>query len=360
MSESIHNDVILRAEQVTKIFPGTVALNKVDFNVFRGKVNALVGENGAGKSTLTKILAGVETPTKGALFLEDSKVRIRSFHDAVAHGIGMIHQELNLCPNLNVAENMFVAREITRGRVHIDHKAQLEKAQSLLDRLQANIDPKAEVANLRIGQQQIVEIAKALALDTRILIIDEPTSALSTAEVEVLFKVISDLTGALGHGLSIGVGMALGLKVEGGDQKVFVAMGDGELAEGSNWEAAAAASHHQLDNLLVFVDRNRLQIGGLTVEVMSYEPLYERWEAFGWEVQTINGHDMKAIVESANNAPAAPGKPTCIILDTVKSKGLSFAENRVDYHYWKANQDEMARADKDLAEIEARLTCKVN
>ena len=193
MSESIHNDVILRAEQVTKIFPGTVALNKVDFNVFRGKVNALVGENGAGKSTLTKILAGVETPTKGALLLEGSKVRIRSFHDAVAHGIGMIHQELNLCPNLNVTENIFVAREITRGRVHIDHKAQLEKARKLLDRLQADIDPKAEVAGLRIGQQQIVEIAKALALDTRILIMDEPTSALSTAEVEVLFKVISDL-----------------------------------------------------------------------------------------------------------------------------------------------------------------------
>jgi len=167
-------------------------------------------------------------------------------------------------------------------------------------------------------------------------------------------------TGALGHGLSIAVGMALGLKVDGGGQNVFVAMGDGELAEGSNWEAAAAASHHQLDNLLVFVDRNRLQIGGLTVDVMSYEPLYERWKAFGWEVQTIDGHDMKAIVESATNAPAAPGKPTCIILDTVKSKGLSFAENQVDYHYWKANQDEMAQADKDLAEIEARLTCKVN
>jgi transketolase len=167
-------------------------------------------------------------------------------------------------------------------------------------------------------------------------------------------------TGALGHGLSIGVGMALGLKADGGDQKVFVAMGDGELAEGSNWEAAAAASHHQLDNLLVFVDRNRLQIGGLTVDVMSYEPLNERWKAFGWEVQTIDGHDMDAIVASATHAPAAPGKPTCIILDTVKAKGLSFAENQADYHYWKANQDEMAQADKDLAEIEARLTCKTN
>jgi transketolase len=167
-------------------------------------------------------------------------------------------------------------------------------------------------------------------------------------------------TGALGHGLSLGVGMALGIRVDGGDQKVFVAMGDGELAEGSNWEAAAAASHHQLDNLLVFVDRNRLQIGGPTVEIMSYEPLDERWKAFGWEVQTISAHDMKAIVESAVNFPAVPGKPTCIILDSVKAKGLSFAEDKVEYHYWKANQDEMAKADKDLAEIEARLTCKEN
>ena len=167
-------------------------------------------------------------------------------------------------------------------------------------------------------------------------------------------------TGALGHGLSLGVGMALGIRVDGGDQKVFVAMGDGELAEGSNWEAAAAASHHQLDNLLVFVDRNRLQISGPTVEVMSYEPLDERWKAFGWEVQTISAHDMKAIVESAVNFPAVPGKPTCIILDSVKAKGLSFAEDKVEYHYWKANQDEMAKADKDLAEIEAGLTCKEN
>ncbi len=162
-------------------------------------------------------------------------------------------------------------------------------------------------------------------------------------------------TGALGHGLSIGVGMALGLKMDGGDRKVFVAMGDGELAEGSNWEAAAAASHHRLDNLLVFVDRNGLQISGPTTEVMSYEPLAERWKAFGWSVQAIDAHDMRAIVESALDVPAVPGKPTCIILDSIKAKGLSFAENKVGYHYWKANPDEMARAEKDLAEIEERL-----
>jgi ABC-type sugar transport system ATPase subunit len=193
MDAKHQDEVILRAKRITKVFPGTVALNQVDFNVYRGKVNVLVGENGAGKSTLTKILAGVEVPTQGDLFLEKQPARIRSFHDAVKCGIGMIHQELNLFPNLNVAENIFVAREIAAGGLHVDHKAQIQQAQKLLDRLEADINPLAQVADLRIGQQQLVEIAKALALEARILIMDEPTSALSTADVEVLFKVIADL-----------------------------------------------------------------------------------------------------------------------------------------------------------------------
>ena len=193
MTEDLNESVILKARNITKVYPGTVALNRVDFNVYRGKVNALVGENGAGKSTLTKILAGVEIPTQGKLQLEGEDVRIRSFHDAVRHGIGMIHQELNLFPNMNVAENIFIAREITSALIHIDHKSQLERAQELLDRLEADIDARAQVADLRIGQQQMVEIAKALALNTRILIMDEPTSALSSTEVDVLFRVIDDL-----------------------------------------------------------------------------------------------------------------------------------------------------------------------
>ncbi len=193
MNESVNDNVILKARNITKIYPGTVALNHVDFNVYRGKVNALVGENGAGKSTLTKILAGVEVPTNGELQLEGENVRIQSFHDAARHGIGMIHQELNLFPNMNVAENIFVAREIKTGGIHINHKTQMEQAQKLLDRLEADIDAGAQVADLRIGQQQMVEIAKALALNTRILIMDEPTSALSATEVDVLFRVIDDL-----------------------------------------------------------------------------------------------------------------------------------------------------------------------
>ena len=187
------NPVVLRAEQVTKVYPGTVALDKVDFNVYEAKVNVLVGENGAGKSTLTKILAGVEIPTQGKLFKEDREIRVRSFHDAVEHGIGMIHQELNLFPNLSVAENIFMAREKAVAGLYIDHKGQLLEADKLLRRLEADIDPRTQVADLRIGQQQMVEIAKALALNARILIMDEPTSALSSAEVEVLFRVINEL-----------------------------------------------------------------------------------------------------------------------------------------------------------------------
>lgn len=159
-------------------------------------------------------------------------------------------------------------------------------------------------------------------------------------------------TGALGHGLSIAGGMALGLKMDGSDSKVYVIMGDGELAEGSNWEAASAASHHKLDNLLVFVDRNTLQISGRTVEVMSYEPLEKRWAAFGWNVRVINGHNVDQIVENATDIPFEKGKPSLIIADTVKSKGLSFAEDKVNYHYWKATPEEIQLADSDLSLLE--------
>lgn len=162
-------------------------------------------------------------------------------------------------------------------------------------------------------------------------------------------------TGALGHGLSIAGGMAMGLKMDGLDSKVYVIMGDGELAEGSNWEAASASSHHKLDNLLVFVDRNTLQISGRTTEVMSYEPLDERWKAFGWIVREINGHDIKQIVEAAEIIPFEKGKPSVIIANTVKSKGLSFAEDRAEYHYWKTTPEEIALAEKDLAEMARRL-----
>ena len=166
-------------------------------------------------------------------------------------------------------------------------------------------------------------------------------------------------TGALGHGLSIASGMALGFKIDKSPSKVFALMGDGELAEGSNWEAAAAASMHKLDNLVVFVDRNKLQISGPTVEVMSYEPLDERWRAFGWSVKTINGHDIETIIKTVNQAPFEKGKPSLIIADTIKSKGISFAEARVDFHYWKSTPSELEQAERDLDNIEKQLNEKI-
>jgi len=166
-------------------------------------------------------------------------------------------------------------------------------------------------------------------------------------------------TGALGHGLSIAGGMALGLRMDKSGSRVFVLMGDGELAEGSNWEAAAAASMHKIDNILVFVDRNKLQISGPTVEVMSYEPLDERWRSFGWSVRTIDGHNLESIISNVNQAPFEKGKPSVIIADTIKSKGLSFAEGKVSYHYWKAKPEEMEKAERDLDKTEEQLKAKM-
>ncbi|WEK05305.1 MAG: sugar ABC transporter ATP-binding protein [Candidatus Devosia phytovorans] len=185
--------VVLSARAITKAFPGTVALQDVDFDVHEGAVNVLIGENGAGKSTLMKILAGVERPTLGTIIMAGEKVSFSSIRDAGSKGIGIVFQELNLCPNMSVTENIFLGRDITRAGFHIDRAAQKARTAELLKRLEHEIDPDALVADLMIGQQQIVEIAKALAEDARILIMDEPTSALSASEVEVLFKVIGEL-----------------------------------------------------------------------------------------------------------------------------------------------------------------------
>ena len=196
-AQSPGNDgVILRAVQVGKVYPGTTALHGVDFAVRRGAVNVLLGENGAGKSTLMKILAGVEQPSSGQLTLDGREVRFASVNDAAAQGIGIIFQEMNLCPNLSVAENIFLRYPSVRFGIDIDRRQHIEAARALMRRLEHDIDPNALVGDLRIAQQQIVEIAKALAHDARILIMDEPTSALSATEVEILFRVIAELKSA--------------------------------------------------------------------------------------------------------------------------------------------------------------------
>ena len=196
---TIDDEIVLRAEAITKVFGGTTALREVDFNVYRGQVNVLIGENGAGKSTLMKILAGVEQATSGKLLLDGREVQINHPRDAAQHGIGIIYQELNLFPNLSVTENIFMAREITT-RGFINQREQERRARELLERFDHStgapalaIDPRALVGDLRIGEQQLVEIARALSQNVSILIMDEPTSALSVTEVAALFRVIREL-----------------------------------------------------------------------------------------------------------------------------------------------------------------------
>lgn len=183
---------LFRAEGIRKTYGATVALDRIDFTVHGGAVNVLIGENGAGKSTLMRIIAGVEQPDEGRLLVDDVEVRFAYVGDAACQGVGIVFQELNLCSNLSVTENIFLSRNIM-NRICIDHDAERQRTKSLLDRLGADIDPDAQVDTLRIGERQIVEIARALAEDVRILILDEPTSALSAREVEILFCIIGEL-----------------------------------------------------------------------------------------------------------------------------------------------------------------------
>ncbi|MEV4292611.1 sugar ABC transporter ATP-binding protein [Nonomuraea bangladeshensis] len=187
---------VLRACEVTKVYGGTHALRGVDFPVTAGRVTALFGENGAGKSTLMKILAGIERPTTGHVELDGRAVRLQSSRHAADLGIAIIHQELSLCPNLSVTDNLFLAREVRTGFGTVDRKAQRAATRAVLDRLEEHTDPDELVGDLRLGQQQLVEIARTLLQEARVLIMDEPTSALTAPEVEVLFKVIRELTAA--------------------------------------------------------------------------------------------------------------------------------------------------------------------
>lgn len=159
-------------------------------------------------------------------------------------------------------------------------------------------------------------------------------------------------TGALGHGLAIASGMALGLKLDGSDARVFVVMGDGELPEGSNWEGASIAAHHKIDNLVVFVDINGLQISGETEKVMNMQPVGDKFAAFGWDVREIDGNDMTQIVEMLDSLPRNGGKPIVIISNTTKAKGLHKLEDTAPSHYWKPSVEELEEA---KAEITARI-----
>jgi ABC-type sugar transport system ATPase subunit len=186
----------LRMDEITKHFGGVQALNGVSFEARAGEVHALCGENGAGKSTLMKILAGAITDYEGRILLDGREVRFDGPRAAEQAGIRIIHQELNLVPDLSVAANVFLGREPTRALGLLDERRMAAACRRLFERLDAPISPGSKIRDLRIGDQQMVEIAKALMFEADIVIMDEPTSALSGAEVARLFRVIGDLRAA--------------------------------------------------------------------------------------------------------------------------------------------------------------------
>ncbi|MBB4952166.1 erythritol transport system ATP-binding protein [Agrobacterium vitis] len=192
MAAALSSQVVLAARNVAKSYGNIHALKGVNFNIYRGQVTTLFGENGAGKSTLMKILSGVVRPSAGEIVLDGQEVALSSASHARDLGISIIHQELSLARNMNVRDNIFMGREIVTS-TGVDFAEEERQARALLLELEEDIDPLTPVEELRLGQQQIVEIARALSVNSRILIMDEPTSALSASEVEVLFKLIGDL-----------------------------------------------------------------------------------------------------------------------------------------------------------------------
>lgn len=187
------DDYVLKAENITKTFPGTKALSKVKIEVLAGEVHALVGENGAGKSTLMNIISGVFMPDEGRIIFQGEAVSFSNPNEAQLSGIGFVHQELALCPDISVAENIFMGRYEKGPLGIIKQKKLYADTQEILKMFKAGIKPDEKVEELNIAEQQIVEIAKSLSLKCKLLILDEPTSSLSDTETEILFEIIRKL-----------------------------------------------------------------------------------------------------------------------------------------------------------------------
>lgn len=197
----VSDDVILRMDEISKSFPGVQALDNVSFELRKGEVHALVGENGAGKTTLMNVLNGMVQKDKGEIMLHDREVALRTPFDARNKGVSFIHQELELVPNLTVKENIFLGQEPRKGLWKlIDWRLMEQQTADFLEKLGIRVDPNEEVSHLKIAEQQLVEVAKALHLQAKIIVMDEPTSSLSDDDVKNLFRIIRDLKK---HGFSV-------------------------------------------------------------------------------------------------------------------------------------------------------------
>jgi len=264
-SSSTHSTPLLEVQHITKQFPGVKALNQVSLTLDKGEVLAVIGENGAGKSTLMKILAGVQSPDSGTLLINGNTVPVLNVEEALNQGIALIHQELNLSENLDIAANIFLGREPNICGIINQNQTYVE-SEKYLKQVGLKLAPHTLVGNLTVGQQQMVEIAKALSINARILIMDEPTSSLSLHESEALFSVIRELKA---QGVSIiYISHRLGEVKELADR--VVVLRDGENAGNLDRDSI---SHDQMVQMMVgravsqFFPHTSHQPGNIVLEV---------------------------------------------------------------------------------------------
>ncbi len=188
-----HEKVLVELRNIVKVFPGVRALDGVSFDVREGEVHSLCGENGAGKSTLIKVMTGAHQATEGEYYIDGKQVHIKDTQEAIELGVSCVYQELSIAPQLDVAKNLFIGNLPMKGGL-VDHKELYRRTSEVLEELGMNISPKTIAGDLSVGQQQMLEIGRALTRNARLIIMDEPTSSLSEAETDTLFRVIHQLT----------------------------------------------------------------------------------------------------------------------------------------------------------------------
>src|ERR687884_517191 len=259
---------VLELRGITKRFPGVLANDRVDFDLRRAEVHALLGENGAGKSTLMNILYGLYHPDEGEIFVRGKRVSLSSPKDAIEHGIGMVHQHFMLIPVMTVAENIVLANEPTEAGVFLDYDAAVKRVEDLARTFKFAIDPRARVENISVGQQQRVEILKALYRNADILILDEPTAVLTPQEARELFEILKNLRN---EGMSI----------------VFIS--------------------HKLNEVLDIADRISVLRRGKMIETLPREGATEEGLA-----RLMVGRDVLLRVDKK---PADPGEPLLVVED---------------------------------------------
>ena len=375
--------IVLEAKGITKKFPGVLANDRVDLTLRRGEILAMLGENGAGKSTLMNILYGLYHPDAGEIWIKGEKAELHNPGDAIARGVGMVHQHFQLVPVMTVAENVILGQEVTRAGGYIDKRAANQRVRELSEQYGLEIDPTAEVDDLPVGLQQRVEIIKALYRHADILILDEPTAVLTPQEANELFRIMRDLTDRgvsiifITHKLKEVLAVADRIVVLRGGRSVGAALpaesteaslaelmvGRKVILQVDKDEAKPGAPVLQIDNLEVLDDRKQKVVKGLSLEVRAGEILgvagvqgngqREFVEALTGLRSIVAGHIRIAGEESTHYTPRRITELDVAHIPEDREKhGLvmsySIADNMVLNRYYRAPYSRNAVLDREV------------